>query len=98
MILKYNKVWKKIKKLLSAEFDSQLAYDEKHIKARVNFFVEKGITKFTDNEIPKENTHCSCIAAICIDSVIKLEKKNHPQFNLEQCKFRLKIDSFDDEL
>ena len=25
-----------------------------------------------------------------IDSVIKLEKENYPQVNLEQCKFRLK--------
>ena len=44
----------------------------------------------------------SCIAAICVDSVIKLEKENYPQVNLEQCKFRLKkkkdIDLFDYEL
>ena len=36
-----------------------------------------------------------------IDSVIKLEKENYPQVNLEQCKFRLKkkknIDLFNDE-
>ena len=25
-----------------------------------------------------------------IDSIIKLEKENYPQVNLEQCKFRLK--------
>ena len=30
--------------------------------------------KFTENEISKENTHYSFIAAICIDFVIKLEK------------------------
>ena len=50
----------------------------------------------------KKNTHYSCIAAICIDSVIKLEKENYPQVNLVLFKFRLKkkkdIDSFDDEL
>ena len=38
----------------------------------------------TGNEIPKENTHYSCTAAICIDSVIKLEGENYPQVNLEQ--------------
>ena len=44
----------------------------------------------------------SCIAAICVDSVIKLKKENYPQVNIEQCKFRLKkkkdIDLFDYEL
>ena len=44
----------------------------------------------------------SCIAASCIDSVIKLEKENYPEVNLEQSKFWLKkkkdIDLFDDEL
>ena len=59
-------------------------------------------TKFTGNETPKENTHYSCITAICIDSVIILEKENYPQVNFEQCKFRLKkkkyTDLFDDEL
>ena len=53
-------------------------------------FQGKVITKFTDNEIPKENTHYSRIAAICVDSVIKLEKENYPKVNFEQCKFRLK--------
>ena len=42
------------------------------------------------------------LAAICVDSVIKLETENYPQVNLEQCKFRLKkkkdIDLFDGEL
>ena len=100
--MKYNKIWKKIKKLLSVEFDGQPVYDEKDIKTRVKTFEDKVITKFTGNEIPKENTHYSCIAAICIASVIKLERENYPQVNLEQCKFRLKkkknIDLFDDEL
>ena len=52
-------------------------------------------------KIPKENTHYSCIAAIYVGSIIKLEKENYPQANLEQCKSRLKkkdIYLFDDEL
>ena len=74
VILKYNKIWKKIKKLLSVEFDSRPVYDEKYIKTRIKTFKNKVITKFPDNDIPEENTHYSCIAAICIDSVTKLEK------------------------
>ena len=75
VILKYNKIWKSIKKLLSVEFDSKPVYAEKYIKTRVKTFEDKVITKFTDNQIPKENTHYSCIAAICIDSVITWKKK-----------------------
>ena len=101
-ILKYNTIWKKVKKLLCVEFDSQTFYDEKYIKTRVNTFVDKVITKFTDNEMSKGIIFIVCIAAICVDSVIKLEKENYPQVNLEQCKFRLKkkkdIDLFDDQL
>ena len=73
----------KNRKLLSVEFDSQPVYDEKYIKIRVKTFEDKVITKFTDNETPKENTHHSCIAAICVDSVIKLEKDHYLQVNLE---------------
>ena len=90
LIFKYNKIWKKIKKLLGVEFDSQPVYDEKYIKTRVKTFEDKVITKYTDNEIEKERTHYSCIAVICADPVIKLGKENYSQVNLEQCKFRLK--------
>ena len=74
VILKNNKIWKKIKKLLSVAFDSKPVYDEKYITTRVKSFEDKVITKFTGNEIPKENTHYSCICKICVDFVINLEK------------------------
>ena len=99
VILKYNKIWKKIKMILSVKFDRQPVYDDKYIKTRVKTFEDKVITKFIDNKIPKENTHYLCIDVICVDSVIKLEKENFPRINLEQCKFGLKkkkdIDLFD---
>ena len=77
-------------KLPSVEFDSQLVYDEKYIKTRIKNFDNKVITKFTDNEISKENTHYPFIAAICVGSVMKLEKESYFEVNLEQCKCRLK--------
>ena len=102
VILKYNKICIIIEQLVSAEFYSQPVYEEKHIETRVKRFEDKVITKFTDKEIPKENTHYSCITAICIDSLIKLAKENYAQVNLEQCKFKLKknrnIGLFDDKL
>ena len=47
-------------------------------------------TIFSGNEIPRERNHYVCIAAICIDSVLKIEKKNYPQVYSEQCKYKIK--------
>ena len=32
-------------------------------------------TLFSDNEFPKERNHYICIAAICIESVLRVDKK-----------------------
>ena len=40
--------------------------------------------------MPKENMHYTCIACITIDSVMRIDKKNHPQVYLEECKYRVK--------
>ena len=45
---------------------------------------------FLDNEILKEKSHYICIAAICIDSIMRVDKKNYPQVYLEQCKYKVK--------
>ena len=34
--------------------------------------------------------HYTCIACITIDSVLKIDKKNHPQVYLEEYKYRTK--------
>ena len=34
--------------------------------------------------------HYTCIACITIDSIMKMNKKNYPQVNLEECKYRVK--------
>ena len=41
VILKHNKILKKIRQLVGVEFDSQPVYDEKYIKTRVNTFEDK---------------------------------------------------------
>ena len=47
-------------------------------------------THFLSDETPKENVHCACVACITFDSVMKMEKKNFPQVNLEKCKYKSK--------
>ena len=39
--------------------------------------------------IPKENMYHTCIACITIDSVLKINKKNHLQVYLEGCKYEM---------
>ena len=47
-------------------------------------------TLFSKNKILKERNHYICIEAICIDSILKVGKKNYPQVYLEQCKHKIK--------
>ena len=100
--LKYTEIWNKIKKLLGVKLHSQPIYDDKYIKTKVKTFSSMINTLFSDNEIPKERNYCSCIAAIFIDSVFKIDKKNSPQVYLEQCKYKIKKREFvsfiDDDL
>ena len=48
-------------------------------------------TTFTDNAILIERNHYTCVPAIDIDSVLKIDNKRaYPQAYLEQCKYKLK--------
>ena len=44
---------------------------------------------FLGNDMPKANMHDTCIPYITIDSVMRIDKKNHPQIYLEECKYRV---------
>ena len=44
---------------------------------------------FSCSEIPKERNHYICTAAICIDSVLNVDKKSYSQVYLEQCKYKI---------
>ena len=86
--MKYTEIWKKIKSILNVKFHSQPIYDDKYIKAKVKTFNNTINKLFSGDEIPKERIHYVCSSAICIDSVLKTEKKNYPQVYLEQCKYK----------
>ena len=60
-------------------------------------------TTFTDNAIPIERNLYTCIPAIEIDSVLKIDnKRTYPQAYLEQCKYKLKkrrvVEFIDEEI
>ena len=87
---KCDKIWDVIKNKLNIKFYSEPVYEYKYLKAKVREFDSVIKTNFLGNNIPKENMHYTCIACITIDSVMRIDKKNHPQVYLEECKYRVK--------
>ena len=72
---KYNEIWEVVRKLLKLKFTIGPIRDD----------------KFTENIIPIEKNHYTCIPTIDIDSVLKIDNKRaYPQAYLEQCKYKLK--------
>ena len=54
MIIKCNKIWKKITKTYGFKLDSQPVYDKKYIKAKLKTYDDKINPAFLDSEIQKE--------------------------------------------
>ena len=86
-------MWEKydqIKNKLSIKSHSKPVYDKTYLKSKVRELDGKIKTNFLGNDVPKENMHYTCIACITIDSVMRIDKKNHPQVYLEEFKYRVK--------
>ena len=93
LLKNYNKIWKKIERLMSIDFDSKPTYgnDDKYIKTKIktyedsittNFYNKKGSKKIPEEKIPHK-----CLSIIILDSVIYAYEKYHPQIFLEECKY-----------
>ena len=87
---KCDSIWDVIKNKLGIKFHSEPVYEYKYVKAKVREFDGVIKTKLWGNGMPKENMYYTCIACVTIDSVININKKNHPQVYLEECKYRIK--------
>ena len=85
-LTKCNEIQNKFKEKLGIAFHSNPIYDEKYIKTKVKVFNGIVNTVFLDKNALKESIHYTCIAAINIDSVMEMNKKNYPQIYLEECK------------
>ena len=88
--LKYSKIWDGVKKLLKLKYSAGPIRDKKYKVTKLKVFNGVNNTTFTDEKIPKERNHYACIAAIDVDSVLKVDKKVYPQAYLEQCKYKLR--------
>ena len=81
---KYNEIWEVVRKLLKLKFIVGPVRDDKYIIAKLKIFNRINRTAFTDNAIPIERNLYSCIPAIDIDSVLKIDnKRTYPQAYLE---------------
>ena len=88
---KYNEIWEVVRKLLKVKFTVNPIRDDKYIIAKLKIFNGTNRTTFTNNIIPIERNNYVCIAAIDIDSVLKIDNKRaYPQAYLEQCKYKIK--------
>ena len=100
---KYNEIWKVVRKLLKLKFTVGPVRDDKYIIAKLKIFNRINRTTFTDNAIPIERNLYTCIPAIDIDSVLKIDnKRTYSQAYIEQCKYKLKkrrvVDFIDEEI
>ena len=87
---KYEKVWDVIKNKRGIKFHSKPIYEQKYLKAKVREFDGVIKTNFLGNDMPKENMYYTCTACITIYSVMRIDKKNHPQVYIEECKYKIK--------
>ena len=100
---KYNEMWEVVRKLLKLKFTVGPVRDDKHIIAKLKIFNRINRTTFTDDIILFERNNYTCIPAIDIDSVLKIDNKRaYPQAYLKQCKYKLKkrraVNFIDDEI
>ena len=87
---KHNEIWEVVRKILKLKFTLGPVRDDKCIIAKLKIFNRINRRTFTDNAIPIERNHYTCIPAIDVDSVLKIDNKRaYPQAYLEQCKYKL---------
>ena len=48
------------------------------------FYHNKIYTNFHDNQIPQNNEYCTCLSAILLDCVVKIDNNYCPQIFLEE--------------
>ena len=91
ILKKYKRIWEKVPNLLSIKFDSEPIYGDvdKYIKTKLKVYGNRVNTNFHGQEVPKENATYKCIS-LMLDSVIRVNKKYHPQILLEECIYAIK--------
>ena len=72
--------------LLKRGFDSEPAYNGKHVKTEIEYYEGLINTNFHGGKVPQEGYQCICLSVILIDSVFATGKKFDPQVFVEEYK------------
>ena len=75
-----------IKKNWYKEFNSELAYNEKYLQAKIKSYNRKISTDFHNNEISKEASQFICWSVILINSTFRKGKTYSPGVFVEEYK------------
>ena len=101
LLKNYNKIWKKIEKLMKIDFNTKTTYgdDDKYIKTKIKTYADIIITNFHNKKMPKEKVPCKCLSVMMLDSLIESDEKYYPQTFLEEeeCKYvqeKIKFESY----
>ena len=102
LLKNYNKIWKKIEKLMKIDFNTKTTYgdDDKYIKTKIKTYKDSITTNFYNKKMPKEKVPCKCLSIIMLDSVIESDEKYYSQTFLEECKYvqeKIKFENYIDE-
>ena len=106
LLKNYNKIWKKIEKLMKIDFNTKTTYDDddKYIKPKIKTYKNSITAKFYNKngskKIPEEKVPHKCLSIIILDSVIYAYEKYHPHKFLEECKYvkeKIKTNNYNDE-
>ena len=94
LLKNYNKIWKKIEKLMKIDFNTKTTYgdDDKYIKTKIKTYEDSITTNFYNEKeskkIPEEKIPCRCLSIIILDSVLCAYEKYHLQIFSEECKYK----------
>ena len=99
---KYNKIWKKIGKLMRIDFERKFTYGyhDKYVKTKIKTYADSIITNFHNKKMPKEKVPCKFLSLIKLDSFIESDEKYYPETFLEECKYvqeKIKFGNYIDE-
>ena len=87
LLKSYNKIWKKIEKLVNIDFNTKTTYgdeDDKYIKTRIKTYKDSIITNFYNKsgskKIPEEKVPHKRLSIIILDSIIYTYEKYYPKY------------------
>ena len=93
LLKNYNKIWKKIEKLMKIDFNTKTTYgdDDKYIKTKIKTYKDSINTNFYNKngseKMPEEKLPHKCLSIIILDSIIYAYEKYYLQVFLEECKY-----------